>query len=441
MRHKLIFFALALACISCGKGNDGYIDEGKRGTILNKKDGMHPEAGTHTIKKETIFEWLGEDGTKKVEYTTDLGKDYSSYETKQIEEQLKYDVDYYILPYITAYGLEGSKVHSPELVAARALVLVPKDVPEGELRLAAYFHGTVLPVPQITNIFDMGTPADFRGDNGSQDVRHCALPLASAGYCVICPEYTGYGPTSGRDHPFVYYPELWQSSYDSLVAGYEFLTDPTYGINASLTRDIYLTGWSQGGGMALYAQRDLESRRHYLGDFNVKGTSTIAGPFNVYRFLTEMLEHSHQAYLLMALYGWAGYAINMFCPTLQRPMDQIFRPSIYDQTDAFIQFGNTPDDLFQQFFAQNVLNGKDEVFINALKDDSTYEGWEPKAPVWLHHGAQDNVVPCFNSEDAYKGLKDSAQQGIHLYLYKDLDHTNFVPSYISRTIEEFSQVQ
>lgn len=402
-----------------------------------------------TVTPEQIVEFIGErDMSKEVEYTVNDEKEPKfRYSTAELKKQLKYDVDFYIVTFYTQYGLDGSLMMKKKLVYSRALMLVPKGLSKEETRLAMYCHGTVLPVPEITTLLDMGTPADFTGDNGSQDVRFCALPLASAGYVVICPEYTGYGPTAGMDHPFVYYPELIMSASDGLHACVKALEDPDYGLNYDFRnkytgkRDVYLCGWSQGGGLALYMQKEMENNAAYSYGYNVKATSTIAGPFNIYRFLTEMLQNSNKTYLLMALYGWAGYSINMFCPDLQRPMDLIFRPSIFDQRDAFILFGNTPGDLFQEFFSQHILDGEDKEFIDVLHANSTNEGWDPQAPIFLHHGDEDKVVPCFNSEDAYKGLKDRAKNGISLFKYSGEDHTTFVPAYMSRTIDEFNSIQ
>lgn len=439
--------AAIIALSSCVKHHNIDIPEGQWGKYRGNvaPDGL-VKGGTVTPKQ--IMEFIGDiDLNKEVKYTVDGGTQEFPYSTAELKKQLKYDVDFYIVTFYTQYGLDGSKMMRKKLVYSRALMLVPKGLSKEETRLAVYCHGTVLPVPEITTLFDMGTPADFTGDNGSQDVRFCALPLASAGYVVVCPEYTGYGPTAGMDHPFVYYPELIMSASDGLHACVKALEDPDFGLNYDFRnkntgkRDVYLCGWSQGGGLALYMQKEMENNAAYSYGYNVKATSTIAGPFNIYRFLTEMLQNSNKTYLLMALYGWAGYSINMFCPDLQRPMDLIFRPSIFDQRDAFILFGNTPGDLFQEFFSQHILDGTDEEFIKVLYDDSTYKGWSPKAPVFLHHGSIDNVVPCFNSEDAYNGLKDSAQGGISLFKYTGENHTTFVPAYMSRTIDEFNSIQ
>lgn len=412
-----LFISAAVLCCSCVKHHGIDVTPDIRKTYCgNIVDGGFDHGGTVTV--QAIKDGLGKD---------------AAIDSLNFDEKLKYDVDFYHITYYTLYGLEH-----PELVQARALLLIPHAIAAENVRVAAYFHGTVLPVPEFTDILSMGTPSDFTGDNGSQDVRHCALPLASAGYCVICPDYTGYGPTANRDHPFVYYPELVQSAIDGVRAGMRAMGEAKFGLNLQPSNDIWIAGWSQGAGLALYAQKVLEDNGHI---FNVKCTSTLSGPFNVKRFLVEMLNNQDHVYLLMALYGWAAYSINMFAPSLQRPMDQIFRPSIYDQTDAFIQFGNTPRDLFQQFFREHVLDGSDVAFLTVLDEDSTHEGWDPKAPVYLHHGIDDDVVPCFNSVDAYNGLKDRAANGVELHLYEGQKHNTCVPTYISKTIDEFNAVQ
>lgn len=340
-------------------------------------------------------------------------------------QKLKYDVDAYKLTYYTSY-------EDKAMVPCESLLLIPKNVKE--VKLAAYMHGTVVPAKSLTDMLAIGVPSTFDGDYGSQDVRQCGLPLASAGYCVIMPDYTGYGPTARMDHPFIYYPELFKSAIDGVICAQRTLRDK---FKMEPGKDLWLCGWSQGGGMALYAQRELENNTVYRDMFNVRCTSTLAGPFNVRKFILDVLENPDKPYLMMMLYSWAGYSINRFAPQLQRPNDQIFRLQIYDQTDAFLVVGSTPRDLFTGFFIQHIQDGTDVDFIKALDDDTTSEGWTPKAPVFLHHGKDDSVVPCFNSETAYEGLKHSGV--VELHVYPGQDHTTFVPAYASATIDEFDR--
>lgn len=435
MKRVVLFLAMmAFASVSCTKqtGEDIADVMRRRGKIVEITHG-----GTVSIPE--IMDGMGEDGkTDSLRY----------------DSKLKYEVDFYIIKYETQSGLAGS-VFGRKIVPARSLLLVPKGISKENARYAAYFHGTVMPAKKLNDLFAMGTPADFTGHNGSQDVRHVALPLASAGYCVICPEYTGYGPTANIDHPFIYYPELAISAYDAITSGYLALTG--YGLDKSIDpgihidpgKKLWICGWSQGGGLALYMQKQMENNPEYRGqEFEVMATSTLAGPFNVKRFMMEVIEKPDKPQLLMALYGWAAYAVNYFSPDLQRPMDQVFRPSIYSQSDAILQFGNTPRDLFQGFFISHILDGTDPVFLKVLDDDSTYEGWNPKAPVFLHHGKEDSIVPSFNSVDAHEGLDKRSANGVKLFLYtgngsdgKALGHANFVPVYTAKTIEEFNSIQ
>lgn len=368
-----------------------------------------------------------------------MGKD-AFVDSLAYDSKLKYEVNYYKLTYYTDY--EGKM-----MVPAEALLLIPTDAPK--TRLAVYFHGTVLPISMLTDVFSMGAPSTFDGSNGNQDIRQCGLPLASSGFCVIMPDYVGYGLTEYLDHPFVYYPELAKSAMDGVVCAQKLIKDDfiapsdkkLFGssIKNDPGMDLWMCGWSQGAGMSMYAQREIEEGRLYSYKFNVKANSMLAGPFNVERFVMNVLENPDKPLLMIMLYSWFGYSYNRFCPALKRPFDQMFRPKIVDQEDAFMVFGSTPRDLFTGFFIQHVVDGTDKAFLNALKETRTDIGWVPKAPIYMHHGAADIVVPCFNSEDAYKGLHndDPEKNKAHLYLYKGENHGTFVPTYMSKTIEAF----
>ena len=44
------------------------------------------------------------------------------------------------------------------------------------------------------------------------------LTWASAGYTVFIPDYIGFGLTLGKDHPYLYYPEMFISNDFTVVA-------------------------------------------------------------------------------------------------------------------------------------------------------------------------------------------------------------------------------
>lgn len=343
----------------------------------------------------------------------------------QFDTKLIYDVDVYKYSYYTCYEQEDN------IVKAEGLLLIPCEVPS--THFCGYMHGTVFPEKTLTDTFGIGTPSEFDGYRGCQDVRECALAVASAGYTIAIPDYTGFGPTASLDHPFIYYPELQRSAVDGLLSARSHLEQ--MGLNPG--KDIWLSGWSQGAGMAMYMQRMLENDPKYKNLFNVRCNSLLAGPFDVYNFLLDLLKKPDEPVIMMALYSWAGYSINRFCPTLQRPLDQVFRTKIYDQLDAILIVGVSPKTLFTDFFMKNIMNGKDEKFIAALKDCSTCEGWDPVAPIHMHHGTKDDIVTSINSLRAYEGLRNRAKNGIKLSMYEGESHMTFVPTFASKTIDDF----
>lgn len=343
---------------------------------------------------------------------------------KNLCDELKYGVTCYKVRYRTLY--------ENEMVDADALLIVPDYEITDTPRYAAYFHGTILPFKLEPFVFT-GLPSDFKGSTDSKDIIYCALPLAAAGYCVVTPDYTGYGPTAGQDHPFIYYPELFKSAVDGLRACRNVLKD---NLNVNVDdRKIWLSGWSQGAGLSLYAQREFESNGN--STFEVMANSTLAGPFNIVHFITDMMKNPNKLYLAIALYSWATYAINRFDENLQRPTDQLFRLDIYDQTGSLLVMSNTPEELFQDFFMKHISDGMDRDFTNALLETSTSSGWTPKANIYMFHGTDDILVPYFNMTDAVEGLKNSGK--VTAFTEEGGGHDTFVPKYMARTIELFGE--
>lgn len=354
-----------------------------------------------------------------------IGKD-ASLDSLKFDEKLVYEVDAYRYWYYTSYD------DDKEIVRASGLMLIPSGAEE--VRYVCYCHGTVFPEKSFTDAFHLGSPSDFTGMKGNMDVYQCGVALSSAGFSVAMPDYVGYGPTSGLDHPFIYYPELYKSAVDGFIAGREILTQN----EMNPGKDIYLVGWSQGAGLALYIHRLIENNPLYRVLFNLRCTCCLSGPFDVYAFVLDLFNNPSTPRAMIALYAWSCYSINRFHKGLYRKLDQIFRGPIYDQLDAIIMFGISPYDLFNDFFMKRILDGSDTDFINGIRACTTSEGWDPVAPIYLHHGKEDSVVPCFNSVNAYNGLKDRTSSTVELYLYPKQDHTTFVPTFASKVIDELN---
>jgi len=337
---------------------------------------------------------------------------------------LKYDVDCYKIEYVTQW--------KDELVRAEALIAMPRDVDTS--KFACYCHGTNVPFGTDSGVKKFYEYAGPNTGHDYEEIRKCVLPLASHGYCTICPEYTGFGSTADRQHPFVYGPELCKSIIDGLIAGKKFITEY---MGYECGDELYLTGWSQGGAACLATEKYLEA--DYPSLFTVKATSCLSGPFNLEHFVSDVFNNPDKFFVTIGLYGWAAYAINYFAPKLDRPSDQIFVLPTYDQTTAILVAGATPREIFKEFYMKSVMNGQDKAFCEALSASSYHKGWAPKAHVYLHHGKDDIVVPCYNSQDAYENLRKEPGVRIELYLRDGEGHMTFVHKYMTETINDFKK--
>lgn len=201
-----------------------------------------------------------------------------------------YGVDYYAITYRTEYA--GKPINSS------GLLVVPKEAKD--IRLIMYCHGTEIPSKTLGAA--KITPSLYHGEKDThRSVRNMGLGWASAGYTVFIPDYIGFGLTDGKDHPYVYYPEMFKSNIDGLLAVKEFFRD-----NA-ITYDnkLFIAGSSQGAGASLSAHKYIQES--YSGEFSVAGSSGLAGPYNFTRFAEEILTRKSESIAVLPILSWGIY--------------------------------------------------------------------------------------------------------------------------------------
>lgn len=389
---RIIFATTLLLVVSCQK--DPEFEIKNRGAVVSSE-----EVGTNDIS--TIVQNVS---------------DFS------VEEYADHDVTYYIIDYTSDY--------KGELKNTRGLLILPNNV--DTLDLIGYFHGTHIPL-NIANV-DGNTPTLYRG--GSEDfleARAVCTPWASAGFAVFMPDYFGYDITEDIEHPFVYYPELFKANIDGLLAAKAFMNEK----GIVYDNDLFLSGWSQGAGAAMSAHYYIQN--NYADEFNIVATSGLAGPYNFYGFLTSVLDRKDESFERLGLYSWAVYAVNKFSD-LERPTDQIWSYPVYDQIAASNVPSTVPAEIVNPFFLSKINDKSDTAMIRQLELNSFHEGWTPVGNVFLHHGDADDVVPYFNSVDAFDGLS-AAGATIKFYSYPGGDHGNILEEYATTTIKDFKSLQ
>lgn len=147
------------------------------------------------------------------------------------------------------YNTVGGK---GEATNATAAILVPTgDDPQcaGARPVLLYAHGT--------------TPA--RGYNLAQwtDVLQPAAPegaliaaiFAAQGYIVVAPNYAGYDKSTLPYHPYINGNQQGKDMMDALTAARKSFS----GLNVHPTSALFISGYSQGGYVALAANRELQA--------------------------------------------------------------------------------------------------------------------------------------------------------------------------------------
>ena len=334
----------------------------------------------------------------------------------------QYEVTYEQVTYRTQYM--GKPINS------RGLLMLPTGAPK--VYLLMYCHGTELPSVRLN--VEKITPSLYDGDTENfGDVRNMGLTWASAGYAVFIPDYIGFGLTLGKDHPYVYYPEMFVSDIDGLLAVKERLLQ--HGL--SYDNRLFLAGWSQGAGAAISTHKYIQE--NYASDFTVVASSGLAGPYNFKRFAESFLTRKHEEFDALPIFSWGLYSMNKFS-NLKRPTDQLYTYPVYDQFSSILAPSKKPAEVFSEYFLNKWADGSDIALIQTLEANSFNEGWKPVGKVFLHHGDSDSLVPAYNTDDTFNGLT-AAGGDIKKYIYPGGTHLNKLGDFIANTLTDFNALK
>jgi fermentation-respiration switch protein FrsA (DUF1100 family) len=330
-------------------------------------------------------------------------------------ELIRHDVDVYRVTYATR-DADGTEV------VASGAVLIPKAA--GKLRLMCYCRGTIIP------IYDEYTAPSYYDLRNNESIYQNYEPsfliatFASAGYLVAAPDGIGYGATQGREHPYVHAPSLTRTSLDLLRAARELAARKEVEVDPR----VFITGWSEGGlaGMALHKLIEDAGR----ADLPVAASSLLAGCYALSAMMDLFCNYDedfpeHQIYYWMLRSMGRVYG-------LKRPFDRTVVP-------PFAAAPKNPRVGLDPGFRDTYLNDPDDEMRRALRDNDRYD-WKPLAPVFLHHGTHDDIVPFFCAQMAYEAMRARGGRAT-LYPYLGKDHYQPVNCYVTRSLADFEKVR
>jgi hypothetical protein len=251
-----------------------------------------------------------------------------------------------------------------------------------------------------------------------------ALAYASAGFASVAPDYLGMGLGPGP-HPFLNITTEASASLDLLRAARTVAA----GQQRLLRREVYVTGFSQGGSAATGLGGTLErgadgwfrlgALAPVSGAFDVRGSElpaliggTVAPPYNV----------GYTAYLVVA---W-----NRLYGLYQRPEEFLAAPyaakaeGLYDGVHTGEDLVATLPNSVQELFTPHglaVLREPSGPFAAALAEhDASCDGI--RAPVRLLVDRADEQVPIANSEYCAARLRAGSVVDVGTHPYNGSAH-------------------
>jgi pimeloyl-ACP methyl ester carboxylesterase len=336
--------------------------------------------------------------------------DIASVAYPDISEVKKYvtsDVKVYKIVYKTE--IEGSQVN------ASGLICVP-DTP-GSYPVLSFQNGT--------NTLYSDAPSEAPLDNLYQLVEL----TASMGYIVVIADYPGFGESTQLQHPYLITEPTVRSLVDLLYATKEMVGPEFPGV--TVKNEFYLLGYSQGGWATLALHKALEL--DYSTDFNLRGSTCGAGPYNIVKLLEGMVNKTTYP---MPVY--LAYIVNAYKSYDQftNPVSDIFKEpyasrvsTLFTGTLSSAQINSQLTTTIADLITPDFLTGfessaKYSSVLSALNSNSV-TAWKTNVPLLLTHGGNDTQVDPVTTDNMYNAMigAGTSQSVISKIIVPGVDHS------------------
>jgi hypothetical protein len=202
-----------------------------------------------------------------------------------------------------------------EPTTASGALMVPTGTDpkcSGKRPVVLYAHGTT-----IAKSFNMAALVD--PNNAAQgESTLVAATFAAQGYIVIAPNYAGYDTSTLNYHPYVQYKQQSQDMIDALRAGRTGLTTVPAGAAATDSGQLFVTGYSEGGYVAMATLKAMDAQR-----IPVTAGAPMSGPYSL------------AAYGDAVFYGNTPLGGTVFAPLLTTGYQKAYKNIYAAPSDAY----------------------------------------------------------------------------------------------------------
>ena len=226
--------------------------------------------------------------------------------------------------------------------------------------------------------------------------------LVKLGYALIIPDYLGYGVTADHIHPYLVMDITARNVLDMYYAVVPFMEAAGY---APEHDDIYLMGYSQGGATTMAVQHLIE--HHEIDNIKIRRVFAGGGPYDVKATYDQFIETNLDMYPCAVPVMLQGVVVGN---KLDVDMQSLMAPYIYENLDEWVNSKRYTTGQINSLLGTKVTSelltpkGMDRTskevseLYKSLTDNSILSySWTPKAPVFIMHSIDDDVVPYENA--------------------------------------------
>ena len=263
------------------------------------------------------------------------------------------------------------------------------------------------------------------------------------GYAVIMPDYVGYGLSRYEVHPYLH----WRSAAETAVDLLECMPPLLDHYGYSYPTDVIITGYSQGGAVALGVARLLEEmnneEREMSGTWTIRQLYAGAGPYDpaaTYTYCVARDTMGIPAAIPLIVMGLSdAYDLGF-------ELEDFFLDPLLSNYDDWV--------LSKEYTVQQINQNMGSIVMSELMTpesldpnhpiaDMLYEvllsnsnvGYDLLSPAYFLHSIDDEVVPLLNTENLMNQMPnddlisyDIDHYGSHMqasvpfmkYVYQDL---------------------
>ena len=261
-----------------------------------------------------------------------------------------------------------------------------------------YLNGIV-----IANHYTMTTDSEVPSNMLSMESVY-----AMKGYAVIMPDYVGYGLSREQVHPYLHWRSAARTAVDLLNCMPDLLAHYGY----AYPTDVVISGYSQGGAVALGVARMMEENDSLL--WTVRKLYAGAGPYDpaaTYIYCVERDEMGIPAAIPLIVMGMndaydLGFELqDFFLEPLLSNYDEWILSKEYTVGQINDLMGST---VMTELMTPEALDADHplaEILYEMLRWN-TNVGYDLQSPAYFMHSLEDEVVPLINTVNLMEAMSD-----------------------------------